>query len=162
MMNGHILLAIGLWIFVAGTMGWNRMFRGYCLQSLDYFKKEVLTQLQDSKEFKDEAVILDTEVIPQTERYVVESSLSIVPLTCALAINSILLLFVVGDVPISGFLNGLVAGCNATAAVWISISRIRYFKVRAHVCAQYTLLKAEEFHKDSLDELEAEEKGEKE
>ena len=162
-MMGHILLALGLWIFIAGTMGWNRMFRGYCLESVAYFKNEVLPQLQNKSEWNDEAADLDDHAIPDTENWITDSSLIIVPLTCALAFNSVLLLFLSTDIPISGFLNGLVAFGNASAAVWISISRIRYFKVQAHVYACYTLLQAEEFQKKSLDELnklEAEKNGE--
>lgn len=159
-MNWHILLAVGLWIFVAVSMGWNRLFRGYCLQSLAYFKKEVLPQLQDNGDFKKEATSLESEVMPQTDNYITDSSLIIIPLTCVLLANSALFIFVISDIPVSGFLNGLMAFGNATIAVWISISRTRYFKIRAHVVAQHTLLQAEEFHEESLDELEEEKKGE--
>jgi len=161
-MNWHILLAVGLWILTAGALGWNRLFRGYCLESLNYFKKEVIPQLQDNISFKEEATILESKVIPQTDNYITDSALVIIPLTCALLINTALFMFVIADIPVSGFLNGLMAFGNASTVVWISISRIRYFKVRAHVYAQYTLLQAEEFHKESLDELEAEKKGEEE
>ncbi len=162
-MNWHILLALGLCILTAGTLGWNRMFRGYCLESVAYFRHEVLPQLQNNSAWNDEAADLDDEAIPDTENFITDSTLIIVPLTCAMVINCALLIFLSTDIPISGFINGLVAFGNATAAVWISISRVRYFKVQAHVYACYTLLQAEEFHKkslDELDELEAEENGE--
>lgn len=161
-MNWHILIAAVLWIFVAGTMGWNRMFRGYCLQSLGYLKTEVLPQLQGNIEWKKEAIDIEENAIPQIENYITDSSLVILPLTCALAFNTVLFLYTFADVPVLGFLNGLMAFGNASAAVWISISRIRYFKTHAHVNACYTLLHAEELHKKSLEELENEEKGEEE
>ena len=112
-MNWHILLALGLCILTAGTLGWNRMFRGYCLESVAYFRHEVLPQLQNNSAWNDEAADLDDEAIPDTENFITDSTLIIVPLTCAMVINCALLIFLSTDIPISGFINGLVAFGNA-------------------------------------------------
>ena len=153
-MNWEIVAAIGLWIFASGAMGWNRMFRGYCLQSLAYFKHEVLPQLQNDSAWNDEAADLDDLAIPETHNYVTDSAIMIILLMCTVAVNSALLIFTIFDIAYSPLLAGLVASSNATIAVWISVSRKRYFKVQAHVYACYTLLQAKEFHTKSLDEIE--------
>jgi len=152
--NGHIFLAIVLWFFAAGAVGWNWMFRKYCLEAASYFNYEVLPQLQNNSEWNEEAADLEDAAIPQTKQYIAESMAAISLLMTAVTLNSALVIFLIAGVPVVGTFATGVAVFNATAAVWISITRVRYFKAQAHVYACYTLLQAEEFHKKSLEEID--------
>lgn len=153
-MTAHTFFAILLWFFAVGAVGWNWLFRKYCLEASTYFKYEVLPQLQNNSEWNDEAADLEDVAIPQTKQYVADAIAAITILMTAVTLNTALVMFLATDVPIVGTFTAAVAIFNASTAVWISITRVRYFKAQAHVYACYTLLQAEEFHKKSLEELD--------